>query len=401
MRFSIKDVFVLVALSAAIFSAGAYVGFGGFYPFVLIVSAAMTAIFVPFAARERGRGIAVMVPLFFIGIGALLMMGLVSMALLINAVLLLILGTVLGFLPKLRGVTVLELALACAAIAVGLAVLPGYSEKQRFAELRAEFPEVSLVNRLKYETITPVAADPLDLSDAVLDRLASRENKQSNPWHSREQDFRKIHDWNTEMFARSIGFGVTRMTFELNDEWLRKPPLKDIPFNAAALGRSEDWCIRVVGESVFAKSLHDASEADFINRDGFGAIVDGAATVIGFVEHALHQSPRVVLKDSQQFTIERLELVSLLKHGEPRVYVLDHMPRMDQLSAEDAPTRALDEFETGALKKLRTEEDVIVAQDGNNYRMLGSLRATTECVQCHSVQRGKLLGAFSYVIRAN
>jgi hypothetical protein len=399
MRFSIKDVFVLVALCAVILSAGAYVGFNGLFVFVLIVSAVMTAIFVPLAALRQGRGFAVFVPLIFIGFGAFAASGLFfSMALLINAVALLILSAVLGFLPKRRVIAVLELSLACAAIAMALGVLPGLSVKEEFAALRAEFPEVSLVSRLNYETTNHVAADQPELAEVVLARLATREKPSPARWNSRASDLESIHDWNTEMFARSIGFGVSRMSFRPNEGWLRKG-LNDVAFNEKAKEYSGDWDTPGFGTSTSVQSLHDASEFDFLNREYFGAIVGGASKVIGFVEHALHHSPRGVLKDPGQFLIERMELVSLLKHGEPRVYVLDHMPRMDQLSAADAPTRALDEFESDALKKLRADEDIVVSQNGNKYRMLGSLRATTECVQCHAVQRGELLGAFSYVIR--
>jgi hypothetical protein len=88
-----------------------------------------------------------------------------------------------------------------------------------------------------------------------------------------------------------------------------------------------------------------------------------------------------------------------LKFDEPRVYVLDHLPRMDQLSSDDVLTRALDEFEKESLEKLRTEEDLVVREEDGVHRMLGSLRAAKQCLECHSVDRGELLGAFSYVLR--
>jgi hypothetical protein len=103
--------------------------------------------------------------------------------------------------------------------------------------------------------------------------------------------------------------------------------------------------------------------------------------------------------DDSKWTISRLELVSLLKFDEPRVYVLDHLPRMDQLSSDNAPTRPLDAFESESLAKLRTDEDVVVKGEGTDYRMLGSLRAAKQCLDCHGVLRGELLGAFSYSLR--
>jgi hypothetical protein len=73
---------------------------------------------------------------------------------------------------------------------------------------------------------------------------------------------------------------------------------------------------------------------------------------------------------------------------------------MDQLSSDDAPTRPLDRFEADALKKLRTEQDVVVDDHEGRVRMLGSLRAGTQCLDCHAAQRGALLGAFSYSLRS-
>jgi len=65
-----------------------------------------------------------------------------------------------------------------------------------------------------------------------------------------------------------------------------------------------------------------------------------------------------------------------------------------QLSAY--PTRELDDFERSALPRLRTEEDVVIKDGSDRLRFLGSLRARTSCLKCHSAVRGELLGALSY-----
>jgi hypothetical protein len=67
---------------------------------------------------------------------------------------------------------------------------------------------------------------------------------------------------------------------------------------------------------------------------------------------------------------------------------------MDALG--DAPTRPIDGFEGSALEKLRTTEDLVVEDGVNRIRMLGSIRAAKDCLECHQVRRGELLGAFSY-----
>ena len=94
------------------------------------------------------------------------------------------------------------------------------------------------------------------------------------------------------------------------------------------------------------------------------------------------------------FQLVRLELVSLLKHETPVAYVSKHLPQMDEL--RDAPTRPLDDFERHALDRLRSDEDLVIDDAPNRIRMVGSLRAGKDCMECHSVRRGELLGAFSY-----
>ena len=62
-------------------------------------------------------------------------------------------------------------------------------------------------------------------------------------------------------------------------------------------------------------------------------------------------------------------------------------------------TRTLDGFEEAALPTLREGEDLFIASKGETVRMLGALRATKTCQQCHDADVGDLLGAFSYTLR--
>ena len=54
------------------------------------------------------------------------------------------------------------------------------------------------------------------------------------------------------------------------------------------------------------------------------------------------------------WAIRTIELVSLLKHPEPMVYLSDHLPRMDELRG--ARVRPLDAFERESLPALRRRE---------------------------------------------
>ena len=170
--------------------------------------------------------------------------------------------------------------------------------------------------------------------------------------------------------------------------------------NAAPDDERSRWNGWYAGGLVTADSpieaAHDASRLDFLDSDGYGNILAPRTKVAGFVPHAFHSHPVERAKERPKWSIDRIELVSLLKFDEPRVYVLDHLPRMDQLSSDTAPTRELNEFEASALAKLRSDEDLVVQSAGAEYQMLGSLRAAKQCLDCHNVQRGELLGAFSY-----
>jgi hypothetical protein len=134
---------------------------------------------------------------------------------------------------------------------------------------------------------------------------------------------------------------------------------------------------------------------DFASPITFGYVRDLDHT-IGFQPHAFSQFPKLPENNPEaaNWKIGQLELVSLLKHEQPRVYQSTNLPNMREL--ETVPTRTLDSFESAALEKLRGGEDLIVSTGSHEIRMLGSLRAVKQCMECHQVDRGTLLGAFSY-----
>lgn len=62
------------------------------------------------------------------------------------------------------------------------------------------------------------------------------------------------------------------------------------------------------------------------------------------------------------------------------------------------PTRPLDLFESAGVQELAQGKDVYIRSKGEVVRMLGALRATEQCLKCHTeAKQGDLLGAFSYV----
>lgn len=152
-------------------------------------------------------------------------------------------------------------------------------------------------------------------------------------------------------------------------------------------------------ESLQAK--HVASRNLFLRPEANGYIRD-RDQVAGFVPHAFrasHQTPfdnRVSASLSgPTWTLTRLQLVSLLRFDEPRVYETNEFPDMARLL--HVPIRPLTPFERRALARLRGGEEVVYEEDQDALRMAGSLLALESCCRCHEVARGTLLGAFSYV----
>ncbi|MDB5385085.1 MAG: hypothetical protein JWM11_731 [Planctomycetaceae bacterium] len=144
------------------------------------------------------------------------------------------------------------------------------------------------------------------------------------------------------------------------------------------------------------QDYHRKSIVSFAPLYSFGGVKSNLE-VRGFVPHAFRQTPESW--DSKitraGWRLSRLELVSLLKHQPPAVYVTRHLPAMDEL--RDAPTRATTKFELDAVSKLRAGEELVVdGAEETKIRMVGAIRALDVCRKCHQIRTGSLLGAFSY-----
>jgi hypothetical protein len=121
--------------------------------------------------------------------------------------------------------------------------------------------------------------------------------------------------------------------------------------------------------------------------------------VAGFEPHAFQAMPalRAPGLKPEEWQLEHLDLISLLKPSGPHAYVSENLPKLDELRSAD--TRLLHDFETRALAQLRTDEDVVIEEVEGAMRMVGALRAGNHCIQCHSARRGELIGALSYEFR--
>lgn len=398
MRLSTRDLFAVLTFVAVLAWCAGQVGYDNeLFWISTIISLILAAIFAAYSAARDGRFVVMIVAMFLGGFCAL---PFGSLAVLLVVGLLFISSLVCIAVPITSYRVRCGIAMTCISAAFAYALTFGTEYVRQLAELRKEYPLESLDNRLDYEPSISSAPTPTVLHAAIDNRLAEDELK-FDRMGNRHWDLERIHNRRYEQFVRATGFGVMRIARPRRND-VERPQVRDIPFNGKTMRsiNQDDYPWRVRGRSVVAsspvESLHEVSRFDFLDTEGFGAVLAPRTQVAGFIEHAFHHHPLEHAKGRPKWSIDRLELVSLLKFDEPRVYVLDHLPRMDQLSSDTAPTRELNEFEAQALAKLRADEDLVVQSEGAEYQMLGSLRAARQCLDCHNVQRGELLGAFSY-----
>jgi hypothetical protein len=103
--------------------------------------------------------------------------------------------------------------------------------------------------------------------------------------------------------------------------------------------------------------------------------------------------------------IEEKASIAAAKPGTPR-FALNKPPKRpdtsgdgqhDNLDVSNLETRPLDVFEIAGVAALNDGRDLFIRHRDNVIRMLGALRATDTCLQCHTdSKKGDLLGAFSY-----
>ena len=137
--------------------------------------------------------------------------------------------------------------------------------------------------------------------------------------------------------------------------------------------------------------MNARSTADFANQIGFG-LVRSRSEVAGFRPHRFSKWPDA----PKRWDIKRIDLVGLLLHEQPVVYVGNHLPRMADVGK--LATRSLGAFENDGLAAIRKGEELYIRGDQDKLRVIGAMRNFDQCIKCHGGQPGDLLGAFSYVL---
>ena len=388
IRFGLKDLFILLTVTGVLIAPAKW--FGGIYLVSVGLSAGLVvACVLTYRKVHPAAALGVAFAGVVTGFPFVMVMAVFFVHSILNAILCVIL---LIFRPR-AGV----FAAALCLLAVGFYgyVLSGAAAKyQELAALRAEYPLVSLESRLAFEksahATNAAQIPPPQLTPAVAVALDEQDDSQQASYYRRDWALEELHERSYEHFARAAGFGFMRMP-SLHKELVELPPRNEFELPLPLVTLSKTPTGMQLGRT------HRSAIFDFVDGERMGYVRSRDA-VAGFDSHGFSNLANrwTTNKKPARWQVTRLELVGLLRHDEPRVYVAASMPQMDQLA--DVPHRPLNDFEKAALPKLVSQQEVVVDHQPQRIQMLGAVRAGKTCLECHDGPRGKLLGAFSYEI---
>lgn len=194
------------------------------------------------------------------------------------------------------------------------------------------------------------------------------------------REMRRVHTATTSWFVQRPGFGSGRLAMPERSQFVK--PAVDARSNVLSLA-ADPWTLPTWTEGELAATDEGrvAEDLKILYADSSRDFTRAAATN-RYREKA--------------WEIKSLDLVGLVKHERPVAYITDQI-RMNKL--KETPIRELDFFEAMGVDQLKNGKDLYSRNDRGIVRMLGAIRAETECLSCHQVEKGTLLGAFSYTLR--
>jgi hypothetical protein len=295
------------------------------------------------------------------------------------------------------GISVAVIVLLSLAVLIAFFSLGLRAGEQKEADARKKLAFESLIERLpRGKPLSPTRALSSEAKKrwVILDQdLASSQNHRANL-------LRELHERTRKFFVESPGAGPERRLLSpeaiLMDDW-QDDTAMDQPGEPADFPLSPGEPLSRVEPNAEFFHYHKDGLVNFLHPRGFGYVKD-RAHVAGFKPHGFRsdRSPAWSV-ESRRWRVRHIRLVGILSHERPVVYLTDKLPSMEQIRR--GKTRTLDYFEEAALSALREGEDLFIASKGESLRMLGALRATKTCRQCHDAEVGDLLGAFSYTFR--
>ncbi len=293
----------------------------------------------------------------------------------------------------------IKIAVACVLlltlIAGGYFLIPEIRRQKKEADAREKLAFVSLTDRLpKGKPISPTRVLDADAKK----RWATLDAEFASAQNFRGDAIRALHEKTRKFFVESPGAGSDR-GFRIPDEeilfdsWYGDPrqpdESADFPLSPA------ETLTRVELADEF-QPYHRQGLFSFLFPWNFGYVKD-RDHVSGFSPHGFRINVWNQVGDGERWQVKHVQLIGVLLHDPPIVYLTDKLPSMDQV--RQGKTRSLDLFEEAGMPSLREGEDLFVVRKDDTIRMLGAIRATKTCQKCHDAEIGDLLGAFSYTLR--
>ncbi len=412
-RWSIGDLLVAIAILSGFLAIFVYLRRPNiFVVFCVVAAAILSTFFVIQVPRGRIRAARVVsIWTFFASLGCL---GVLSGATILNSLLHFVWSFFIRIDNPPNRKSAAYTSLGITLIAFATAAIPGNLQFRDLLAARSGVRPEDMAKRLAYESRSSSSEFSVHKDSLEFEIEWSEFNEMHNHhlkrltqnYFSRISQLRNLHNAQVESFIKSSGFGLGRIGPRLPYRWDKLgTQLQDIPFvskNANARDRSGELNFlkktlrAIANESSDLRGFHFQRLHDFL-YPGFFGWADANGKRLGFVPHAFHVSTDGFSNAALAEKLKRMELVSMFRYDQPRVYVLDHMPRMDQLSQNNARTRDLNAFETRAMAQLKSNQVLFSERQSDGKTLaLGAIVTVQSCTDCHTTQVGEILGAFSY-----
>jgi hypothetical protein len=297
---------------------------------------------------------------------------------------------------RIRTYAAISLVAVSGAIGIYFGLTKWWLPLQKENEAREQLPFMSITERLpKGKPITP--RKPLDAE--AKKRWEEMDKNLDDGQRTRAGLIKALHERTRRFFVESRGQGSGRGLPLLEEDFLMLDwgggvPIQQ-PGKPADFPSSAGEMLSKLQPDDEVHSLHRFGTNRFLRPEWFGYVKD-RKNVAGFQPHGfrgLNWNER----EGNKWRVDQIQLIGILTQAQPVVYLTDKMPSMEQIRQEKV--RPLDLFEEAGMPSLGDGEDLYIVRKGDTLRMLGALRATKTCQQCHDAEIGDLLGAFSYTLR--
>lgn len=134
---------------------------------------------------------------------------------------------------------------------------------------------------------------------------------------------------------------------------------------------------------------YQAMHAYFLQR-----FVDGQGFGLERMVNLKNPRFRRLYADGIRYSVGGVQLLSLNGGNAPFAYVTT--VDADKQRIKRAAHEPLGDAEIDGITKLKEGMTVVLTGNEGHREMIGAIRATADCTQCHDVNKGTLLGAFRY-----